>query len=33
MDRETGVHNNTFRYHDPDLGAFTTPDAIGLAGA
>ncbi|MDA8447258.1 hypothetical protein [Paracidovorax valerianellae] len=27
------MHNNTFRYHDPDLGAFTTPDAIGLAGA
>nr|WP_225977321.1 RHS repeat-associated core domain-containing protein [Paracidovorax avenae] len=26
------MHYNTFRYYDPDLGAFTTPDPIGLAG-
>ncbi|CAM3940155.1 hypothetical protein ACAN107058_20350 [Paracidovorax anthurii] len=32
LDRETGLHYNTFRYYDPDLGAFTTPDPIGLAG-
>ncbi|CAM3426125.1 RHS repeat-associated core domain-containing protein [Paracidovorax anthurii] len=32
LDRETGLHYNTFRYYSPDLGAFTTPDPIGLAG-
>jgi RHS repeat-associated protein len=32
LDRETGLHYNTFRYYDPDVGAFTTPDPIGLAG-
>ncbi|XDF37376.1 DUF6531 domain-containing protein [Paracidovorax avenae] len=32
LDRETGLHYNTFRYYDADLGAFTTPDPIGLAG-
>ncbi|MBB6366709.1 RHS repeat-associated protein [Xanthomonas sacchari] len=32
LDRETGLHYNTFRYYDPDLGAFTAPDPIGLAG-
>ncbi|WP_284403012.1 RHS repeat-associated core domain-containing protein [Acidovorax sp. SUPP2825] len=32
LDRETGLHYSTFRYYDPDLGAFTTPDPIGLAG-
>ncbi|CAN7451505.1 RHS repeat-associated core domain-containing protein [Acidovorax sp. LjRoot117] len=32
LDRETGLHYNTFRYHDADLGAFTTPDPIGLLG-
>ncbi len=32
LDRETGLHYNTFRYYDADLGAFTTPDPIGLQG-
>lgn len=32
LDRETGLHYNTFRYYDADLGAFTTPDPIGLHG-
>lgn len=32
LDRETGLHYNTFRHYDADLGAFTTPDPIGLAG-
>jgi RHS repeat-associated protein len=32
LDRETGLHYNTFRFYDPDLGAFTTPDPIGLNG-
>lgn len=32
LDRETGLHYNTFRYYDPDVGRFTTPDPIGLAG-
>lgn len=32
LDRETGLHFNTFRFYDPDVGRFTTPDPIGLAG-
>ncbi|PIT14826.1 hypothetical protein BGI32_06870 [Snodgrassella alvi] len=32
LDRETGFHYNTFRYYDPDIGRFTQPDPIGLAG-
>lgn len=32
LDRETGLHYNTFRYYDPDVGRFITPDPIGLAG-
>ena len=32
LDRETGLHYNTFRYYDPDIGRFTQPDPIGLAG-
>jgi len=33
LDRETGLHYNTFRFYDPDVGWFTTPDPIvGLAG-
>jgi len=32
LDRETGLHYNTFRYYDPDIGRFTTPDTIGLEG-
>ncbi|KAF0812123.1 putative deoxyribonuclease RhsC [Andreprevotia sp. IGB-42] len=31
-DRETGLHYNTFRYYDPDIGRFTTEDPIGLNG-
>ncbi|PVZ09729.1 MULTISPECIES: RHS repeat-associated core domain-containing protein [unclassified Pseudomonas] len=32
LDRETGLHFNTFRFYDPEVGRFTTPDPIGLAG-
>ncbi|WP_370577459.1 RHS repeat-associated core domain-containing protein [Snodgrassella alvi] len=32
LDRETGLHYNTFRYYDPDIGRFTQPDPIGLRG-
>ncbi|WP_294738187.1 RHS repeat-associated core domain-containing protein [uncultured Pseudomonas sp.] len=32
LDRETGLHYNIFRFFDPDVGRFTTPDPIGLAG-
>ena len=32
LDRETGLHFNTFRFYDPDVGRFTTPDPIGLEG-
>ena len=32
LDRETGLHYNTFRYYDPDTGRFTQPDPIGLLG-
>ena len=32
LDRETGLHYNTFRFYDPDIGRYTTPDPIGLAG-
>ena len=32
LDRETGLHCNTFRYYDADLEAFTTPDPMGLNG-
>lgn len=32
LDRETGLHFNTFRSYDPAVGRFTTPDPIGLAG-
>lgn len=32
LDRETGLHFNTFRFYDPDIGRFTTPDPLGLAG-
>jgi RHS repeat-associated protein len=31
-DVETGLHYNTFRFYDPDIGRFTSPDPIGLAG-
>ncbi|WP_231617134.1 RHS repeat-associated core domain-containing protein [Erwinia sorbitola] len=32
LDEETGLHYNTFRYYAPEVGRFTTPDPIGLAG-
>ena len=32
LDRETGLHYNTFRYYDPDVGRFTTTDPISLFG-
>jgi len=32
LDRETGLHYNTFRYYDPDVGRFINQDPIGLAG-
>ncbi|WP_420212027.1 RHS repeat-associated core domain-containing protein [Burkholderia aenigmatica] len=32
LDRETGLHYNTFRVYDPDIGRFIHPDPIGLAG-
>ncbi|WP_332875295.1 RHS repeat-associated core domain-containing protein [Pseudomonas sp. MF7453] len=32
LDRETGLHYNTFRFFDPDVGRFTQPDPIGLEG-
>ena len=32
LDRDTGLHYNTFRYYDPDIGRFICPDPIGLAG-
>ncbi|WP_369301858.1 RHS repeat-associated core domain-containing protein [Pseudomonas sp. N2-5-1-1] len=33
LDREIGLHYNTFRFYDPDVGRFTTPDPIGLTGS
>ncbi|NTY35915.1 RHS repeat-associated core domain-containing protein [Burkholderia diffusa] len=32
LDRETGLHYNTFRFYDPDVGRFITRDPIGLYG-
>ena len=32
LDRETGLHFNTFRFYDPDIGRFTTTDPIDLMG-
>ena len=32
FDDETGLHYNTFRYYDPEVGRFTTQDPIGLDG-
>jgi RHS repeat-associated protein len=32
LDRDTGLHYNTFRYYDPDIGRFISPDPIGLMG-
>ncbi|MDQ0707085.1 uncharacterized protein RhaS with RHS repeats [Pseudomonas sp. W3I7] len=32
MIRTTKLHFNTFRFYDPDVGRFTTPDPVGLEG-
>ncbi|MFI4825028.1 RHS repeat-associated core domain-containing protein, partial [Enterobacter cloacae subsp. cloacae] len=32
LDRETGLHDNLFRYYDPDCGRFTQQDPIRQAG-
>ncbi len=32
LDRETGLHYNTFRYYDPAGGCYTQMDSIGLLG-
>jgi len=32
FDDETGLHYNTFRYYDPEVGRFVTQDPIGLEG-
>jgi len=32
FDDETGLHYNTFRYYDPQMGRFITQDPIGLDG-
>jgi RHS repeat-associated protein len=32
LDRESGLHYNTFRFYDPDIGRFISPDPIGLEG-
>ncbi|WP_420832666.1 RHS repeat-associated core domain-containing protein [Pseudomonas laurylsulfatiphila] len=32
FDDETGLHYNTFRYYDPEVGRFVTQDPIGLDG-
>ena len=31
-DRETGLHDNFFRYYEPDAGWFVSQDPIGLEG-
>ena len=31
-DEETGLHYNTFRYYDPEVGRFVSSDPIGLLG-
>ncbi|UNB64586.1 hypothetical protein MME54_07350 [Pseudomonas syringae pv. helianthi] len=32
FDAETGLHYNTFRYYDQEIGRFITQDPIGLSG-
>ncbi len=32
FDEETGLHYNTFRYYDPEIGRFITQDPIGIDG-
>ncbi len=31
-DSETGLHYNYFRYYDPSIGRYLTPDPVGLDG-
>ncbi|MFP3830647.1 RHS repeat-associated core domain-containing protein, partial [Pseudomonas sp. SIMBA_021] len=31
-DESTGLHYNTFRFYDPDVGRFINHDPIGLLG-
>ena len=31
-DAESGLYYNRYRYYDPDLGQYLSPDPIGLAG-
>jgi RHS repeat-associated protein len=31
-DESTGLHYNTFRYYDPELGRYISQDPIGLMG-
>jgi RHS repeat-associated protein len=33
FDRETGLHYNRYRYYDPSLGRYLTPDPIGYRGS
>ncbi|MFQ0998899.1 RHS repeat-associated core domain-containing protein [Gilliamella sp. BG6] len=32
LDRKTGLHYDSFRYYDPDIGRFFRSDLIGLLG-
>ncbi|RFP15462.1 type IV secretion protein Rhs [Duganella sp. BJB488] len=32
LDREIGLHYNTFRFYDPDLGTYISGDPIGILG-
>jgi RHS repeat-associated protein len=32
FDDVTGLHYNTFRYYDPEVGRYVTQDPIGLMG-
>ena len=32
LDNETGLHYNTFRHYDPEVGRYVSQDAIGLDG-
>ncbi len=31
-DQETGLHYNYFRYYDPEIGRYLTPDPLGIVG-
>ncbi|WP_244114716.1 RHS repeat-associated core domain-containing protein [Burkholderia cepacia] len=32
LDRDTGLHYNTFQFYDPVIGRFINPDPVGLLG-